>query len=387
MSLPAGTEHHEADPFSLEVVATTPAPLPTLHDEMLASIARTGFTSDAVRIPSIPAEVIHHGNARVTGFYGNHTRSLTIIGPDVVAIGDVDGYIRLQRARSAELLGHVIAVRAVVPAGVYKQSGFGIGLTTQGSIDQSVVAARNDLDDTLIDARGESIITHTGIRGGYKFGMEDVVVRDLRNSPAYQQARELRTAQLIETFIREGGPGGPMPSLVEPAMLRAAGKALARSVDEIVPTGNDKSPYKRIGLTSAQKARHTMISELRAAMLTSRSDAYNERFSFDESSRTERRFLRSAVADAFEPTWQSRGRCRGGQIASIFFPPPEFERKNERLEREAKAKAVCAKCPVQPECLELGVTTELKSDGIFGGMNREERHTLIGLSVKRRGKR
>jgi hypothetical protein len=40
--------------------------------------------------------------------------------------------------------------------------------------------------------------------------------------------------------------------------------------------------------------------------------------------------------------------------------------------REARAKALCATCPVQPECLKFAVDLE-PSDGIWGGTTFEER--------------
>ena len=39
--------------------------------------------------------------------------------------------------------------------------------------------------------------------------------------------------------------------------------------------------------------------------------------------------------------WQARAACRGPH-ASVFFPPPQFERKDEKQAREEQAKAICA---------------------------------------------
>ena len=38
--------------------------------------------------------------------------------------------------------------------------------------------------------------------------------------------------------------------------------------------------------------------------------------------------------------------CRGPQ-AAVFFPPADFERKDEKLERESRAKDICRTCPVK----------------------------------------
>ena len=52
--------------------------------------------------------------------------------------------------------------------------------------------------------------------------------------------------------------------------------------------------------------------------------------------------------------WQNKAACRGPQ-AVVFFPPSHFERKDEKLEREARAKAICATCSVKKECLEYHI--------------------------------
>ena len=74
-------------------------------------------------------------------------------------------------------------------------------------------------------------------------------------------------------------------------------------------------------------------------------------------------------------SWQHRGACRGPQ-AAVFFPPPQFERKADRLERERRAKAICADCPACQECLEYAVAIR-EPHGIWGGLNETERRVLI----------
>lgn len=74
-------------------------------------------------------------------------------------------------------------------------------------------------------------------------------------------------------------------------------------------------------------------------------------------------------------TWQHRGACRGPQSA-VFFPPAQFERKVDRLERERRAKAICADCAVQRECLEFALEIR-EPHGIWGGLNEAERHELL----------
>ncbi|HEY7400911.1 MAG TPA: WhiB family transcriptional regulator [Actinomycetota bacterium] len=73
--------------------------------------------------------------------------------------------------------------------------------------------------------------------------------------------------------------------------------------------------------------------------------------------------------------WQQRAACRG-EDSSWFFAPNYFEKRHEKLEREAKAKAVCARCPVRPECLEYALRIR-EPHGIWGGLNEMERRALV----------
>ena len=78
---------------------------------------------------------------------------------------------------------------------------------------------------------------------------------------------------------------------------------------------------------------------------------------------------------ALEETWPLKAACRGPQ-AEVFFPPPRFERKEEKLDRERRAKAICQACSVCPDC--LGYALRIREPhGIWGGLNEvERRHWL-----------
>lgn len=75
--------------------------------------------------------------------------------------------------------------------------------------------------------------------------------------------------------------------------------------------------------------------------------------------------------------WQAKAACRGPQ-AAVFFPPPHFERKADRLERERRAKAICTECPVQSECLDYALDIK-EPHGIWGGLNEHERRALVDI--------
>ena len=73
--------------------------------------------------------------------------------------------------------------------------------------------------------------------------------------------------------------------------------------------------------------------------------------------------------------WQMKAACRGPQ-AAVFFPPTHFERKDEKEERETRAKAICATCSVRKACLDYAVRIR-EPHGIWGGLNELERKQLL----------
>jgi WhiB family transcriptional regulator, redox-sensing transcriptional regulator len=68
--------------------------------------------------------------------------------------------------------------------------------------------------------------------------------------------------------------------------------------------------------------------------------------------------------------WQGRAACKG-RNARLFFGP-DGEKGQDREIREAKAKAICASCPVRAQCLDYALRNSIKH-GVWGGLNREER--------------
>jgi len=81
------------------------------------------------------------------------------------------------------------------------------------------------------------------------------------------------------------------------------------------------------------------------------------------------------VAVRTADVWQRRAACRGPESA-LFFPPTFPEARPDRDAREARAKAICASCPVRPECLEFALTIR-EPHGIWGGLNELERRELL----------
>lgn len=76
-----------------------------------------------------------------------------------------------------------------------------------------------------------------------------------------------------------------------------------------------------------------------------------------------------------EIDWQSEAQCRGSD-ANLFFSPTHLETKEERTNRESRAKAICADCPVQRACLDFALLIR-ESHGIWGGLNEIERRNVL----------
>jgi len=84
-------------------------------------------------------------------------------------------------------------------------------------------------------------------------------------------------------------------------------------------------------------------------------------------------------AQRTEELWQTKAACRGPQ-AAVFFPPSHFERKDDKEEREARAKAICQMCGVRKPCLEYALRIR-EPHGIWGGLNEVERKPLLPRSA------
>jgi WhiB family redox-sensing transcriptional regulator len=72
--------------------------------------------------------------------------------------------------------------------------------------------------------------------------------------------------------------------------------------------------------------------------------------------------------------WQYLGACRGVDPETFFSP--DAERGPRRRAREAKAKALCAVCPVVQECLDHALTVR-EPYGVWGGLNINERDSIL----------
>ncbi len=72
------------------------------------------------------------------------------------------------------------------------------------------------------------------------------------------------------------------------------------------------------------------------------------------------------------PDWQDGALCR--QVdPELFFP--------DKGGSVREAKKVCARCDVLPECRLNGLTENLDSSGVWGGLSHKERLSIARLGV------
>jgi len=67
--------------------------------------------------------------------------------------------------------------------------------------------------------------------------------------------------------------------------------------------------------------------------------------------------------------WRPHAACRSVD-PELFFPISSI---GASLEQVAAAKAICARCPVRPECLAFALRTA-QIHGIWGGLTEQERY-------------
>jgi WhiB family redox-sensing transcriptional regulator len=78
-------------------------------------------------------------------------------------------------------------------------------------------------------------------------------------------------------------------------------------------------------------------------------------------------------------------RCAGSRVDPDAWFPMTWDVAKAR-DQAAHAIAICARCPVRPDCLELSLRHAFGSHGVWGGLVEEERRAirrawLAGISV------
>jgi len=86
-------------------------------------------------------------------------------------------------------------------------------------------------------------------------------------------------------------------------------------------------------------------------------------------------------------SWAERAACKGK--TALFFPLPRggvYHLRERKDDPYAAARAICAECPVQQECLDfsLAIANREQLDGMFGGLDDAERLELRRLQRRDR---
>jgi hypothetical protein len=91
--------------------------------------------------------------------------------------------------------------------------------------------------------------------------------------------------------------------------------------------------------------------------------------------------LLMAVKPDLDPIWQDAA-CTNSDDPDMFWLDYNIEDKD--LPRLARALTLCSECPLQTECLKMGLTDSELNDGIFGGYLPGER-IMMRYKSNRRG--
>ncbi|USQ79977.1 WhiB family transcriptional regulator [Ornithinimicrobium faecis] len=78
--------------------------------------------------------------------------------------------------------------------------------------------------------------------------------------------------------------------------------------------------------------------------------------------------------------WQHEGLCRT-RSPELFFHP-DGERGSVKRAREARAKKLCAACPVIEQCREHALSVP-EPYGVWGGLTEEERVEILSVDERR----
>ena len=82
--------------------------------------------------------------------------------------------------------------------------------------------------------------------------------------------------------------------------------------------------------------------------------------------------LPGPVSDRWE--WQLQGLCRSASPSQFFHP--DGERGPRRIERDRRAQAICARCPVIAPCAAHALRVR-EVYGVWGGLTEDDREAIF----------
>lgn len=325
----------------------------TAYDDMLESVERTTmYSPKQPYLPVITPAGLLEGDRRVQQQKDpEEIQHITIVGHDAIKFGSEAPTI-LRGVRAAELLGLIVLVREVVKPEVYKKMGFFPQALTNGSRNSATTQILGEFAG-ITTALGTPLVTRVGKGTNGKAGMDSFTVSDIRHTTGYKDARRAASFVAFKAYLEEGGPN---PGLFEQPSIEAARMALR--------------DFWGSGMTNEQAQRFRDLSRDTAALLSHRTEEYDEQNAMDARAA----YGRSIIAHSFEPEWHNDAAC-SPELQYLFFPPWYFERKDEKIQREKKAKEICRTCPIQADCLSEALERN-EPNGIWGGTNEKERKAI-----------
>ncbi len=313
--------------------------------------------SDVI-IPLLHAEAMYETNTTVFNRAGHDVRHLTIVNNSGLLFEGAKLTLPEEAQDTADLVADMIALRAISSTSDHRRF---LPEETLEIRHERVKKIVQWLNKHLTDADGKPLVSRRTPRGEpAQFGLRDVVVRDLRHTEKQRAPTFMDTVQEIETYITEGTFTHIV--LLDAFDMRAARTALQHCAGRLLE-GDALHRYKNINTVLANT-------------YDSRTDVYEREhllLSQTGGSAPEHSTM-VFVSPKDQPGWWDRASCSGPQRA-LFFPPGTFERKDEKLSREARAKEICKTCPVKQPCLDFALAKR-EPFGIWGGLNENERKGL-----------
>jgi WhiB family redox-sensing transcriptional regulator len=118
-------------------------------------------------------------------------------------------------------------------------------------------------------------------------------------------------------------------------------------------------------------------------MSTSTKEEYYRLNNYDPPPPAHLKGTQKAVETEENPyVWQGAAMCIGRTGEDSPFYPHESERKDQKLEREQRAKEICGQCAVQQECLNYALVNRERY-GIWGATTETERKVILGIKRNR----
>jgi WhiB family redox-sensing transcriptional regulator len=307
-----------------------------------------------VKIPIVDAAIMHEGNKRVNDAYPESSNLILITDDHTLRYNGAEIKLPPDSQNTADLLADMITKRALT-----RLAGYNLHyLPGEDPVIRSVTAKRLVawLNRALLNDDGSPLVSQIGNKGGSKFGITRTNFRDLRHSQRERAGIFKDTVEQIEYFLETGEPVGVF--LIDELDFRAARQALQQIAGRDMGR-NQTDRFIELRNILQEHVKPEGDSLETAGLIRTLVQSAGIEYSSSVYLKPEDR-----------PSWEWAASCRG-TVGQLFFPPSTFERKEEKIAREARAKEICRTCPVKKPCLEQAIKNR-ERDGVWGGYDASE---------------